>query len=311
MDQWKILSEGKQEFPNAADLAYFISMQESKPADAPDHSAKKWNKRAEFWKKEQDSNRKGDERVISALNYLEQRGLLKQNYDIVDIGCGPGRFAAAFAKRVHKVVGLDISEKMVAHGMEYIHNEGLENAVLHVCDFQALDIEKEGYKRAFDLVFSSMTPAIHGMNGLMKSMEMSRAWCCNITHLSGRNYLREQIMQEVFGKKISHQWTGRWFYSLFNVLFLLGYSPETSYENRHQESWISPDEQYVEFLMEHMLPEEEITAEHAAKIQAWLQVHTNEDGFVQEITDSSYGRILWDVRNKTERPDYRKLSEGV
>ncbi len=310
MENMNISSEIKK-LSNAKDLEYFISLQESRPADAPDHSAQKWNQRAEFWKKERTNNRKGDERVISAITYLEQRGLLQENYDVVDIGCGPGRFAAAFAKRVHKVVGLDISEKMVAHGMEYIHNEGLTNAILRTCDFQTLDIEKEGYKGAFDLVFSSMTPAIHGMNGLMKSMEMSRGWCCNITHLSGHNHLRNQILQEVFGRKVSHQWTGRWFYSLFNVLFLLGYNPETSYETRHQEILVYPDEEYVDFIMEHMLPSEEITKDNAIKILAWLEAHTNEEGLVQEIIDSSYGRILWDVRSKTERPDYRALNQGV
>lgn len=296
--------------PNGEDLAYFISLQESRPPDAPDHSAQKWNQRAEFWKKERTNNRKGDGRVVSAMNYLEAKELLQKNFDVVDIGCGPGRFAAAFAKRVHYVVGLDISDKMVEHGMEHIQKEGLSNAILRTCDFQTMDIEKEGYKGAFDLVFSSMTPAIHGMNGLMKSMEMSRGWCCHITHLDGRNLLREQIMSEVFGRKPSHQWTGCWFYSLFNVLFLMGYSPETSYENRHQEIWVTPDEEYVEFIMEHMLPSEEHTKENGKKILDWLQAHLNEDGLVKEVTTSSYGRILWDVRCKAERPDYRRM-KGV
>ncbi len=296
---------------NARDLAYFISLQESKPVDAPDHSAQKWNQRAELWKKERTNKRKGDGRVISALAYLEQRGLLQTDYDVVDIGCGPGRFVAAFAKRVRSVVGLDISERMVAHGMEHIHNEGLTNAVLRTCDFQVLDIEKEGYQGAFDLVFSSMTPAIHGMNGLIKSMELSRGWCCHITHLNGRNLLREQIMREVFGRSAAPQWTGRWFYSLFNVLFLMGYNPETSYDTRHQETAVTPDEEYVDFVMEHMLPPEENTKENAKKILGWLQAHTNEDGLVIEVSDSSYGRILWDVRNKTQRPDYSMLDGRV
>lgn len=289
---------------NAKDLEYFISLQESKLVAAPDYSAEKWNRRAELWNKERVSSRKRDERVVSTVAYLEQKGLLQSQYDVADIGCGPGRFAASFAKRVHRVVGLDISEKMVAHGMEHIRNEGVTNAVLRTCDFQTLDIEKEGYKEAFDVVFSSMTPAIHGMNGLLKSMEMSRGWCLHITHLSGRNLLREQIMQEVFGKKIQQQWTGRWFYSLFNILFLLGYHPETSYENQHQQIWTSPDEEYAEFMMEHMLPPEEVTKENFDKILKWLLAHRNEEGLILEITDASFGRILWDVRSRTERPDY-------
>ncbi len=307
----KIKSSPLSGLANAEDLAYFFSLQDTPPTDTPSCSAKKWDQRAELWKKKHTSSPKNDDRVISAITYLENKGLLQENFDIVDIGCGPGRFAAAFAKRVHRVVGLDISEKMVAHGMEYISNEGISNALLRTCDFQAMDPEKEGYKGAFDLVFSSMTPAIHGIDGLTKSIQMSRGWCCNITHLGGRNLLREQIMQEVFGKKASPQWTGRWFYSLFNVLFLMGYYPETSYENRLQETLISPDEEYVDFLMEQMLPTEEHSEANAKKIMEWLNAHVNEDGLIKEVIESSYGRILWDVRNKTERPDYRKMEFGI
>ena len=288
-------------------LDYFISLQESEPTELPERAIERWNKRADFWEDARKKKEKGDERVISAINYLDSKGLLEKNYDVADIGCGPGRFAAAFAKYVHKVVGLDISDKMVKHGMEHIQNEGLNNAILYTCNFQTLDIDKSGYTHAFDLVFSSMTPAIHNMDGLIKSMEMSRAWCCNITHLDRRNSLREQILQEVFGKQTAPQWNGRWFFSLFNILFLLGYNPETSYEKLHRETWVTPDEHYIDFLMEHMLPSEEHTQENANKIMQWIQSHLNKDGQIKEITDSTYGRILWDVRNKTIRPDYRTI----
>lgn len=292
---------------NTADLAYFIAMQESRQADGPEHTAQQWNRRAELWKIEREKKHKGDERVQSAVAYLENRGILKETSTILDIGCGPGRFAAAFAKKAHRVVGLDISEKMVEHGMEYLKQEKIQNAVLYTCDFQTLDMEKEGYQEAFDLVFSSMTPAIQGMEGLQKSMAMSRSWCCNITHLSGRNHLREQIMREVFGKKPVQQWTGRWFYSLFNVLFLQGYYPETSYDTLHREVFVKPEEEYVEFLMEHMLPEKERSQEHASVILEWLKRHADENGCLLEVSESSYARILWNVKERAERPDYRSM----
>lgn len=95
-------------------------------------------------------------------------------------------------------MGLDISDKMVKHGMEHIQNEGLNNAILYTCNFQTLDIDKSGYTHAFDLVFSSMTPAIHNMDGLIKSMEMSRAWCCNITHLDRRNSLGTDLTGSIW-----------------------------------------------------------------------------------------------------------------
>ena len=59
--------------------------------------------------------------------------------------------------------------------------------------------------------------------------------------------------------------------------------------------------------MEHMLPSEEYTQENANKIMQWIQSHLSKDGQIKEITDSTYGRILWDVRYKTIRPDYRTI----
>lgn len=296
---------------NAIDLNYFIDMQESQPANVPDHSAEKWNQRADAWEKEYANERKGDERIRSTVDYLQNRGLLRADCDVADIGCGPGRFAVEFARYVHSVVGFDISEKMVHYGMEYAKREGLQNVTLRTCDFQTLDIEKGGLTGAFDLVFSSLTPAIHGMNGLSKSIAMSRAYCCNITHIYSRNQLQSRIMREVFDREPPARWNGRWFYSLFNVLFLMGYYPEATYDHRYQKQRVCPDSDYVKLLMEQMLPPQEHIDENRVKIQAWIHAHTDGDGMLSETTDSCYGRILWDVRNQSERPDYRSMKGGI
>lgn len=304
-------SGDSESVPNAVDLDYFISLQRSKQSDGQEYSSEKWDRRADFWNKERVHNRKGDQRVDSVIAYLEKRELLKAEYDVADIGCGPGRFAAAFARRVHSVVGLDISEKMIRYGREYIEKEGLRNVQLRTCDFDAVDVIQEGYKKAFDLVFCSMTPAVHNMESLQKAMEMSRAYCCSITHIYSRNHLRDRIIREVFQKEPPVRWSGKWFYSLFNVLFLMGYCPETSYENRYQEIQVRPDMEYVEFVMEHTLEKAECTKENGEKILSWLQKHANGEGILTEVIDSCYGRILWDVRDQTQRPDYRSMEQGI
>ena len=126
-------------------------------------------------------------------------------------------------------------------------------------------------------------------------------------------------MQEVFGRDLSKQSSGKmpdalfsgiWFYSLFNVLFLMGYNPQTGYDTRHQEILITPDEEYAAYIMEQILPECERSDENAAKILFWLKSHADADGNLLEIADSSYGTILWDIRDKTERPDYRAMVQG-
>lgn len=59
-------------------LDYFISLQESKPAELPERAIERWNKRADFWEDARKKKEKGDERVISAINYLDSKGLLEK-----------------------------------------------------------------------------------------------------------------------------------------------------------------------------------------------------------------------------------------
>lgn len=280
------------------DLAYFAAMQESQPKDRPDHSAKKWDQRAEAWEKERREKQKGEARVRSAVAYLEEQGLLRPDFHVADVGCGPGRFAVAFARRVRWVTGFDLSPRMIHYGLEYARREGVNNLTLRAQDFQALDVEAEGLIGAFDLVFSSLTPAVHGQAGLEKMMDMSRAYCCNITHLYHRNSICRQLQEEVFGIPPVSPWGGRWFYSLFNLLLLRGYLPQTSYDRQLEARRFVPSQDYAAMLLERVLPPAERTEKNQARIFAWLQEHTDGEGMLTETSEACYGRILWDVRDR-------------
>lgn len=280
------------------DLAYFAAMQESQPKDRPDHSAKKWDQRAEAWEKERREKQKGEARVRSAVAYLEEQGLLRPDFHVADVGCGPGRFAVAFARRVRWVTGFDLSPRMIHYGLEYARREGVANLTLQALDFQTLEVEAAGLRRAFDLVFSSLTPAVHGQAGLEKMMDMSRAYCCNITHLYHRNSICRQLQEEVFGIPPVSPWGGRWFYSLFNLLLLRGYLPQTSYDRQLEARRFVPSQDYAAMLLERVLPPAERTEKNQARIFAWLQEHTDGEGMLTETSEACYGRILWDVRDR-------------
>lgn len=280
------------------DLAYFAAMQESQPKDRPDHSAKKWDQRAEAWEKERREKQKGEARVRSAVAYLEEQGLLQPDFHVADVGCGPGRFAVAFARRVRWVTGFDLSPRMIHYGLEYARREGVANLTLQALDFQTLEVEAAGLRRAFDLVFSSLTPAVHGQAGLEKMMDMSRAYCCNITHLYHRNSICRQLQEEVFGIPPVSPWGGRWFYSLFNLLLLRGYLPQTSYDRQLEARRFVPSQDYAAMLLERVLPPAERTEKNQARIFAWLQAHTDGEGMLTETSEACYGRILWDVRDR-------------
>ncbi len=261
------------------------------------YSPKLWDQRAEAWEKVRldEKTRKNDERIHDAVDFLRRKGLLRPEYTVADIGCGPGRFAVAFAKHCHHVVGFDVSEKMIAFGREHAARHGQENVRLLCRDFREIDVEKEGYSQAFDLVFSSLTPAIHNLDSLKKSMTLCRGYCCNITHVSGSSQLEQQIAKELFGREPLPRWDGRWFRYLSEQLRLLGYEPECSYFDRHQEQQIRPDEAYVELLTERLLPPEERSESNRQQIRDWILSHVDEDGLIWESSDARYGRTLWSV----------------
>ena len=111
------------------DLAYFISLMEKETEPSPNI----WDRRARSWAHERKNNRKTDERLEKDFLFLENHGLLKKDFSVADIGCGPGRFAAAFASRVRFVTALDISGEMIAQGKEYAKSLGLTNLQFHLC----------------------------------------------------------------------------------------------------------------------------------------------------------------------------------
>jgi SAM-dependent methyltransferase len=60
----------------------------------------------------------GDEEKLSAAtaeiaSWLEQQGFLGRDKTILDIGCGIGRFESALHQRVKRIVGIDISARML------------------------------------------------------------------------------------------------------------------------------------------------------------------------------------------------------
>ena len=291
---------------NESALAYFARMQSQKSPDDFYHRPEIWDERAQAWAEQYGDprNAKSEDRVQANIDYLLERGALTPDSDVVDIGCGPGRFVAGFARRARHVLGIDFSEKMIEQSRIYMQQEGITNASFMVHDFNALDATGKNLAGKFDLVFASNTPAVQELEGLEKAIELSRKYCAIVTQIQSKNLLENRIMGEVFGRRPHPGPSGQWFYAAFNILFLMGYYPQTSYYNRHSECSVSPAPDYAKILMERMLPPDKRTSENEGLICEWLRAHAGPDGSVSEVRNIRYGRILWDVRERTERPAY-------
>ena len=215
------------------EIRHFLELWNSKPKMVKKHTADLWDERADVMEKEletdEDRKRRNDERVASAAAFLREHGLLAANDQVIDIGCGPGRFVAEFAKTAGHVTGIDFSRNMTEYGAAYAASQGLSNTDFSVCDFKQADVEALGWKGKYDLVFSCTTPAIGNWELLKKSMSMSRGWCFHGSFVDCYDGLIADIAEHVFHRPYKTRFTGWSSYALFNILWLKGYMPYISY----------------------------------------------------------------------------------
>jgi len=289
------------------DFNYFQSIWEAKKNGEFKHTAKVWDSRADDWEKElakDGSFRKSlDERVKKVTEYLQAHQLLQAGSEVLDIGCGLGRFVAEFAKTCGHVTGIDLSGRMLEVGADYARECGLHNVTFLAGDFGEFDLAELGWEGKFDLVFTSITPAVGTVETLAKAMKISRGYCFNSCFICWEDELEKQIAGEVFHREYAPSLNshGRGFYSLFNLLWLMGYFPETSYHLQEQLEYVDADEDlaryYAKCFSNDMLADEE----NIRCVHEYLKEHAGADGTILRQYKRWYGWILWDVRTRLDR----------
>ena len=275
----------------------------------PQHRAElkeRWDGKATSWEQELRSNEEKrqhhENRILSTIDWLETFGLFRGDCDVTDIGCGPGRFVAEFAKKSRYAVGLDISPKMIEYGANYAREQGMDNAEFFVEDFASMDIVARGWEKRFDLAFSSITPAIRGKEGLENLMAISRKWCFNSCFVNFSNDLHKDIMNDLFQRRPKREKAlhSQWFKQLFDLLWLRGYHPYVHYFKEHREECHTVDRVFAENNASFLL-EENASKENIERIFEYLEAKADKDGKVSFASECWYGWLLWDVNDRIDR----------
>ena len=280
------------------DTSYFAGLWNKRQDCRLDHSPEVWDDRAEKWINDLGPDGTGkpemSARIEDTARYLRSRGLLGPESAVIDVGCGPGLFVMEFAKTAKHAIGLDHSKRFIGYAAMCASIRGVKNVSFVEDDFLALNVEKSGFTRAFDLVFTSITPAATGNGSLEKLMNMSKGFCHNVSFVNIKDTLAERISLDVFGGEYKPRFDGTGFYALLNLLWLNGYYPETSYYTDSREETIVPDEQNASdyaTLCGRFEPEDTV------KVLRYLEKH----GEIDRYSDYRYGSILWDVRERDRR----------
>lgn len=290
---------------SGVEASRFLKLWTNRSRTGVRHTKADWNERADSWEKELRENnarrQRSDNRIDETAAYLRSQGLLRAGDIVADIGCGPGRFAAEFAKSAGHVTGIDLSPRMAQYGTAFAEENGLDNISFISCDFKTVDVKEMKWHKQFDLVFSSITPALSDPECLEKAEEMSRAYCFNSSFVRANDSVAEAALSYALPcVKKPPIWNGQSFYALFNILWLRGRFPQVRYYKEYSSERRPAGKELAHLIVERY-PENFSADTVIDKIYRYLMNHADDDGTLLFPIERWYGWILWDVRDSAQR----------
>lgn len=165
------------------------------------------------------------------LQIFHEKKMLQPDYEVLDIGCGTGRYSFAISDQVKSVVGLDFSNKMISYGKEIQENLGIQNIEMIQADWITLDLEEKGLAGRFDLVFANMAPAISSAVALRKMIEAGKGFFVLSKPTKRSDWVFDEIRNGI-GRGIKTQGMDEDIAYSFAFLWNCGFEPEIEYEKQ-------------------------------------------------------------------------------
>ncbi|AET66185.1 methylase involved in ubiquinone/menaquinone biosynthesis [Desulfosporosinus orientis DSM 765] len=247
-----------------------------------------WDNRADEFNKSA-SQGHTDERIRKIVEYLSFNNLLTKNSSVLDIGCGPGKFAVEFAKRSKEAIGIDISENMLGYAVSNAETASLTNVSFKNANWDEVDLEEYDWKKKFDLVTAINSPGIHDPLTLEKMIAASKGYCF-LSNFVDRHDSVQDVLRIVLNIKEKRFYRNT-IYSIFNILWLKGYYPSITYIDTDREHTRTLDEacSYYETLLE---TEKEL--EKSTLIKNYLQQIAIK-GLITERVQTKTAWLYWKV----------------
>lgn len=226
------------------------------------------------------------------IELLISKGAINKEYDVLDVGCGTGKYLLELAKISNSVTGIDISHNMISYAKKNAESMKLSNVNFHVTPWHDLDVNQLDWKKKFDLVFSNMSPAITGKEALTKMIETSKKYC----FMSGFVYRKDKIKDELFKRIMGEKYNKRVeknIYCAFNILWNMGIYPEITYKDVGWTNRMSAEtaiEMYT-IMLEKMAKEDEYIRE---KVKAHID-EISCDERIEEVIEAKIAWMLWKV----------------
>ena len=196
-----------------------------------------WNKRADGFATIL-SPKKKQQRTSEIFALLDRAGFKAKGAQVLDIGSGPGAIAIPLARAGAKVTALDISYKALEHLKANADREGLHIDAVE-CSWWDANVAKLGLRNKFDLVVTSMTPALKDAEAFVRMMSCSREFCyySHFLQFDHPGNLDENL-QRILKQKAPGKRSGGIspFMNYFMYVYLQGYRPLVGIQHKKSKS---------------------------------------------------------------------------
>jgi len=245
-----------------------------------------WDIRAEEY------NENDQKEKFNLIEYLISKGAINKEYNILDVGCGTGKYLVEFAKISKNVTGIDISPNMISYTKKNTESMNLSNVRFKVISWQSLDVNEFNWNKKFDLVFSNMSPAITSKETLIKMIETSKKYCFMSGFVYRKDKVRDELSRRIIGEKYNKS-VQKSIYCAFNILWNMGIYPEITYKDVVWANRMSNEtaiEMYT-IMLQKMAKKDDCIKE---KIKVYIdEISCN--GKIEEIIKAKIAWMLWKV----------------
>lgn len=227
-------------------------------------------------------------RMDEVIEFLLSKNIVNKSSEILDIGCGPGKYSVEFSKKSKYVTGIDISPNMIKYARENAEKLNIRNISFDAVPWQHIDLNQRAWNNRFDLVFASMSPAIDSKDTLVKMNEASKGYCFLSGFVTREDEVRDTINRLSSKGKYINNW-GIKMYCAFNILWQLGIYPEIYYRDVQWENKRRLEDAINVYTV-HIKEEPQIVYD----IKNYLN-SISKDGIIVENTKAKIGWMIWRV----------------